>query len=332
MTEEHPFAQYIRILGKGKKGARDLTEDEARDAMGMILRGEVQPIQLGAFLMLMRVKEESPEELAGFVRAVREQLTMPNDAPAVRLDWSSYAGKRRQLPWFILCALLLADNGVTVFMHGTEGHTEGRVYTRETLETLGLPVASDLAEAAQHLRQSNFAYLPLEQLCPPLFEMIQLRPLLGLRSPVHTLSRMLNPFQAPYLVQGIFHPSYRDTHQHAALLLGQPHMAVLKGEGGEIERNPDQPCVLKSVHDGQLSEEEWPAMFAGPRHLKDETMDVRRLARVWRGEEDDEYGVATIIGTVAIALRLMGKAASIAEAEAQARALWDARRTDRLAA
>lgn len=332
MTEEHPFAQYIRILGKGKRGARDLTEEEAFEAMGMIMRGEVQPMQLGAFLMLMRVKEESPEELAGFVRAVRGQLRMPPNAPAVQLDWSSYAGKRRQLPWFILTALLLADAGVTVFMHGTEGHTEGRVYTRETLEALGLPVATSLDEAASHLAQNNFAYLPLQYLCPVLYEMIGLRPLLGLRSPVHTLSRMLNPFEAPYLVQGIFHPGYRDIHQHAARLLDQPHMAVLKGEGGEIERNPDQPCLVKSVHHGELSEEEWPALFAGPRHLKDETMDVTRLATVWCGDDEDEYAAAAITGTAAVALKLMGRAASIKEAEAQAQALWAARRRDRFEA
>ena len=69
---EHPFAEYIRILGKGKKGSRPLTQDEAYQAMKMILAEDVLPIQLGAFLMLMRVKEETPEELAGFVLAARE--------------------------------------------------------------------------------------------------------------------------------------------------------------------------------------------------------------------------------------------------------------------
>ncbi|MBR9883045.1 MAG: glycosyl transferase, partial [Oceanospirillales bacterium] len=49
MAQEHPFAQYVRILGKGKKGSRSLTRDEARDAMGMILDGGIRPEQLGAF-------------------------------------------------------------------------------------------------------------------------------------------------------------------------------------------------------------------------------------------------------------------------------------------
>ncbi len=66
---EHPFAQFVRILGKGKRGARDLTREEAREAMGMLLDEKVEDTQLGAFLMLLRHKEESAEELAGFTEA-----------------------------------------------------------------------------------------------------------------------------------------------------------------------------------------------------------------------------------------------------------------------
>ena len=72
--EEHPFAQFVRALGKGKRGARNLTGEEAREAMGMLLDGRVEDAQLGAFLMLLRHKEESAEELAGFTLALRERL------------------------------------------------------------------------------------------------------------------------------------------------------------------------------------------------------------------------------------------------------------------
>ena len=74
---EHSFAEFIKILGKGKKGSRPLSQDEAYRAMKMILADQVEPIQLGAFLMLMRVKEETPEELAGFVQASRESFVIP---------------------------------------------------------------------------------------------------------------------------------------------------------------------------------------------------------------------------------------------------------------
>lgn len=318
---EHPFAEFIKILGKGKKGSRPLTQDEAYRAMKMIMAGEVQAIQLGAFLMLMRIKEETPEELAGFGLAAREFFKLPASAPQVDLDWSSYAGKRRHLPWFLLSTFLLAENGIKVFMHGAGGHTEGRIYTEEVLAVLGIQSATSFAEAAQQLEQHNFSYLPLHYFCPQLADIIELRPLMGLRSPVHTLVRLLNPFNASHSIQGIFHPSYRAVHQQAALLLGQQNMAVLKGEGGETERNPDMECLVQSVINGELQDEHWPALFA-QRHVKAESLEPQQLISQWQGATEDEFATATIIGTAAVALKLLGKAETQQQAQQLATDYW----------
>lgn len=331
MSSPHPFARFIQILGRGKSLTRALTVEEAQEAMSMILAGEVLPEQLGAFLMLLRIKEESPAEIAGFVLAARQAMPLPSPLPKADLDWSSYAGKRRQLPWFILSAKLLARNGVRILMHGAEGHTAGRVYTREVLARLGIPVATSFSEAAAHLGQRNFAYLPLEHISPELARLINLRPILGLRSPVHTLSRMLNPFAAPVMLQGIFHPGYMAIHQGAALLLGQPHMAVFRGEGGEIERRPNKPCEVLTVHEGTLAEERWPALLPEPRQPSDD-MELDRLPAVWRGGVTDEYGEAAITGTLAIALKALGRARNQEEAQSLAESLWAARDRSSLSA
>ena len=322
--EEHPFAQYVRILGKGRKGSRGLTQEETREAFRMILNDEVTPEQLGAFLMLMRVKEETPEEVAGATLAVRDFISTPDNAPVIDLDWSSYAGKKRQLPWFLLSTLTLADNGVRIFMHGASGHTNGRVYTKNVLTNLGLEPCTSLEQACDEITQNNFAYLDIEHLCPKLHTVIELRPFLGLRSPVHTIARMINPFNAQYVMQGIFHPGYQPTHQEAAILLQQPHLAVIKGDGGEIERNPDMECLVQNVHNGNMSDEKWPAMFKR-RHVKDEEMDPIRLGKLWRGEIEDEYASAAVIGTLAITLKLMGRADTQQDAEKLAAEMWQNR-------
>jgi anthranilate phosphoribosyltransferase len=318
---EHPFAEYIRILGKGKKGSRPLTQDEAYQAMKMILTGEVLPIQLGAFLMLMRVKEETPEELAGFVLAARESCNLAGSGAQIDLDWSSYAGKRRHLPWFLLSALLLADNGIKVFMHGAGGPSANRLYTEDMLAYLGLQSARSIEHSMQQLKEQCFSYLPLAKFCPKLHEIIELRPILGLRSPVHTLVRLLNPFVAPCSIQGIFHPGYRPVHQQAAALLKQPHAAVLKGEGGETERNPDMDCLVQSVHNGELSDENWPALFTH-RHIKSDQLDPKQLALIWQGAVQDDFAEASITGTAAIALKLLGKAYSQEQAIHLAADFW----------
>lgn len=321
--EEHPFAPFVRILGKGKNGSRDLTLDEARTAMGMILRGDIHPEQLGAFLILLRVKEETPEEVAGFVRAIREFIHYPAVAEA-DLDWSSYAGKRRHSPWYVLSALLLANHGIRVCMHGAEGHTAGRMYTSEVLEHLGIRTSNTLNDGRTQIQQKNFCYLPLQAISQRLKDIIELRPLLGLRSPVHTVGRMINPLRAPYSIQAIFHPGYQKIHQNAAQVLGETHMAVFKGEAGEVERNPDTECTVSSYNNGELFDEVWPPLF-GKRHMKEETLRPERLPLIWRGDEQDEYAEAAIIATAAIALRLMEKAKSPADAMQQATAMWQTR-------
>ena len=325
MTEEHPFAKYVRIIGKGPNLSRPLTNDEMYEAASLIMKGEIQPLQLGAFLCILRMRTEVPEEGEGFVRAVRDTLELPPTLPAVDLDWSSYSGKKRQLPWYLLAALLLADNGVRIFMQGTEGHTPDRIYSRVVLEFLGVTIAGSLTEAAEQITAHNFAYIPLAKLSPTLQDIIDLKPVLGLRTPVNTFGRMINPFAAPYELQTVFHPNYRDVHRDTAKLLGQPHMAVFKGEGGEAERRPHKSVQVQYLHDGVLSEEDWPALLPEESVKVDEDMDLSRLKRVWSGSEDDTYGSAAISGTIAIALRLMQRAATPDEAIDQARQMWASR-------
>lgn len=301
--DEHPFAQYVRILGKGRRGSRSFTQEEAYHAMRMILSDEVEDVQLGAFLMLLRVKEESSEELAGFVQAVKEHLNVQTTVTP-DLDWSSYAGKRRHLPWFVLSVLLLADNDYKVFMHGASGHTIGRIYTESVLNYLDLPVTTDFQSAEQALNQHNFCYLPLSSFCPTLHKIIELRNTLGLRSPVHSLSRLINPLNAPNVVQGIFHPGYNPVHQKAGQLLGYEKLAVIKGEGGEIERNPDAKVEVRSSINDQLVEEVWPPLFE-QRHVRPDELDIDLLPKLWKGQIQDEYAEMAVIGTTAFALRLM---------------------------
>lgn len=320
--DEHPFAQYVRILGRGRNLTRSFTIEEAEAAMALILRGEVLPEQLGAFLMLLRVKEEEGAEIAGFVRAARKQFELPADRPDVDIDWSSYAGKRRQLPWFLLAALLLAQNGMRIFMHGAEGHTPGRLYTRETLEALGIPAAHSLAEAADHIRARNFAYLPLADLSPRLHEIIELRPIMGLRSPVHTIARMLNPFGAPLTVQGIFHPNYMDIHQQAAVLLEENNMVVFRGEGGEIERRPGKLTETRYVRDGEAGSEDWAPIIDDAVQPTDPEMDIARLKAIWTGEAEDAYAEAAITGTLAIVLKSWHGYGSTDKAQRAAEELW----------
>lgn len=316
---EHPFAQFVRILGKGKRGARGLTREEAREAMGMLLDGKVEQTQLGAFLMLLRHKEESPEELAGFTEAVRQRVQAP--PIAVDLDWPSYAGKKRHLPWFLLAAKCLAKNGVRILLHGGGAHTAGRLYTEQVLEQVQIPLCRDWASVASALDEHCIAFIPLQDWAPRLQHMIDLRNTLGLRSPIHSLARVLNPLGARCGLQSIFHPGYQAVHREASRLLGDTAI-VVKGDGGEIEINPDATSHLYGTAHGEDWDEEWPQLSA-QHHVKPASLDLQHLLAVWRGEARNSYGELALVSSMALALRGLGQTRE--DAFTQAQHWWDQR-------
>lgn len=317
---EHPFAQFVRILGKGKRGARNMTREEAREAMGMLLDGKVEDTQLGAFLMLLRHKEENAEELAGFTEAFRQRNSAPSIA--VDLDWPSYAGKKRHLPWYLLSAKALADNGIRILLHGGGAHTAGRMYSEQLLQLLDIPPCGDWEQVAKALDERQLAFIPLGAWAPQLQRMIDLRNTLGLRSPIHSLARILNPLKARCGLQSIFHPGYQAEHREASRLLGD-HAIVIKGEGGEIEVNPDGICHLYGTTEGEAWDEEWPAL-SDLRHVKPNSLDASHLVAVWSGKRMDDYGLLAIRSTMALALRGLGMEREKALAEADR--IWAARK------
>lgn len=316
---EHPFAQFVRILGKGKRGARNLTREEAREAMGMLLDGKAEDTQLGAFLMLLRHKEESAEEMAGFAEAVRERLQAP--AIAVDLDWPSYAGKKRHLPWFLLAAKALANSGVRILLHGGGAHTAGRLYSEQVIELLQIPLCRSWGEVEHALQEQQLAFIPLGDWMPQLQRMIDLRNILGLRSPIHSLTRILNPLAARCGLQSIFHPGYQAVHRAASQLLGDTAL-VIKGDGGEVEINPDATSHLYGTANGVNWDEDWPPLSA-QRHVKPASLQPEHLQAFWRGEVEDAYGRLAVLSSMAMALRGLGMPREEAFKQAQQR--WDAR-------
>ncbi len=324
ITEDQKrIAAFVATLGRGPGRSRALTRVEAREALALILAGRADPHQVGAFLMLLRYRGEDAEEIAGLVDAARAEAGIDTVPPWADLDWPSYgAGRTRGAPWFLLAALSLAASGVRVLMHGTNQFTSG-IPVAEGLAALGTEPAASLAEARAQISARNFAYLPLAVLSPRLSELLMLRRLLGLRSPLNTAARLLNPANAPCGVDGVFHPPYVDVHLGAAHAMGRERLLVLKGGGGEAERKPFKPVTAQLYWGGTATEIVFPATGeAGDEEDTDET--VRLFAAVWRREAHRRRAEATVKATLAAALvALAGR--DLAGAESEASRLWDKR-------
>lgn len=330
MSEDHPFAQYVRALGKGPNMWRDLSFQEAKDGMSMILQGEAEPLQIGAFLLLLRRKGETGAEFAGMAAAAKEMFKPVSASPKIDFDWPSYADRHRQQPWFVLAALLLADQGYKILMHGIEGYTDGYAPTRPALELLNIPQASTLSDAAKQLESDNLVYVGLEKFCPQAQELFELRPYLGVRTAINTFARDLNPLNATCQMQGVFHPPYKEGHLQTAQILGVPNAMIFKGGGGEVMRNPMKPARVDALLNGEVQELIWPALTKETLYKwREENLDPDQILKLWRGELALEVPILGIIGTLAIALKMKQPNASLEALDLQAQQIWQNRDLDR---
>ncbi len=325
------FAEFTRIIGRGPTLSRPLTRDEAAEAMRLVLNDEVDPVQLGGFLLVLRQRGETAPELAGFVDAVRARLGGRSALATTAIpdiDWPCYADHHRQQPWFVLSALLLAEQGYKVLMHGIDGEHHACAPTRPVLRALGITPAASLDQAGTRLISENLVYVGLEDVTPEVERLFHFKPLLGVRSVANTFVRDINPLGAANVMVGVVHAPYRPVHQETLGLLGQENAAIFKGVGGEAQRNPYKSVQVAKLVDGAHSIEDWPALLSGEAFLwREEDLSVDRITRLWRGEFSHPAAETAIISTAAIALHMIDGSLSRNNALESARAMWQARRT-----
>ncbi|MEO7127333.1 MAG: DNA-binding protein YbiB, partial [Rhodoferax sp.] len=196
--------QYLKEIGRGKDSARALSRAQAADLFGQLLDGTVTDLEVGAFCLAMRIKGETPTEMAGFLDATEARLNkLPATArPMVVLP--SYNGARKLPLLTPLLALLLAREGLPVLVHGTATE-DNRVYTLKVLETLDVPVQV----AINPIVPGEVAFVPTRLLCAGLQRLLDVRRAVGLRNPAHSLVKLMNPCAGPSLIVGSYtHPEY----------------------------------------------------------------------------------------------------------------------------
>ena len=298
------LAPFVQIVARGKGRARPMTFDEAKEAMTLILEGNTAPEAVGALLMVMRLRGETAEEIAGFTAALR--IHVQGALPPADIDWPCYAaGRSRGTPLFLLSARLVAMAGYRVSMHGWNSHQSKAASVRDALDWVGPDVRYD----------------PLERLCPEAFDLLNLRDVLGLRSCFNTVLRMWNPSGALVSVQGVFHPSYRGLQSEAAKIIGGQDLVVIKGGGGEFERHPAKDIAIYGWRNGAFLNDVAPALLDEKRRLH-EVGTAHDLGALWCGTSMDVFAVATITGTAAIALWALKAADTLEAAQDKANALW----------
>ena len=241
--------QFITKVGKGQKRTKDLTWDEAKEAMRSIVESQATPGQIGAFLMAMRMKTESISELAAFTSAIRQYvppLAIPT--PTEVVDVPLYGEKHDTCHAIIASALIASAAGATILLHGTSNPAAASTVP-DILKYLGITISQPIDQVTEY----KFGYLDLENYHPPLAQLLELRQDFGVQNLAHQVARMLNPARAASQVIGISHPPYLDKIIEALNMLGTSRAMVLQGVEGIPELSISSVTPVRELRNGHIA-------------------------------------------------------------------------------
>lgn len=254
------ISAYIKVIGRGKDGARPLTAEQAHDLMSQLLAGQVTDLEVGAFCLAMRIKGEEVNELDGFVRATLAHCLPIPSSPSGVVLLPSYNGARKLPNLTPLLALQLAKQGVSVLVHGPR-HDPTRVTTAQVFDALGLPTATSAQDVQEAWQAGRPAFMDIATLCPPLAKLLDVRWTIGLRNPGHTVAKLLDPIVATegsrtMRVVNHTHPEYAIS-LNAYLKHAQANALLMRGTEGEPvadpRRQPRFDVFIHGLRDEKLS-------------------------------------------------------------------------------
>lgn len=255
-----PFAAapFIKEIGRGKKGARSISREDAYRLYEAMLDGRVSDLEMGGLMLAMRIKGESVDEIAGFLDAAEqsfEKLPAPSGdfAPVVI---PSYNGSRQMPNLTPLLAILLAQRGVPVLIHGVTTDP-GRVTTAEILRELGFSFAQSIDEAMRGFARREPVFMPIEVLAPRMARLLALRRILGVRNSTHTLVKIMQPFSGPALrLTSYTHPEYLEmltAYFSTAVPTERGDAFLMRGTEGETVANAKRAQQISWFHDHQCT-------------------------------------------------------------------------------
>jgi len=233
--------------------------------MQEVLDGAITDVEIAAFVGALAARGETPEELAGFVDAMRSAVTSIPLTPEERsllVDTCGTGGDAsRTFNISTASALVAAAAGASVAKHGNRAITS-QTGSADVLEALGIPVGLEPEEAAVHLRRHRFAFLHAPSLHPAMKAVMPVRRALGVRTVFNLLGPLTNPAGAAAQVMGVYSQHAVVLVAEAMALLGTRHAFVVHGTAenpdgthrGLDEISISGPTHIAEVHHGVVSQ------------------------------------------------------------------------------
>jgi anthranilate phosphoribosyltransferase len=317
---------YLHRVSSGE----NLSAEEAREAMLAILEGESSTAQIAAFLVALRMKGETPEELLGFARGMREKgarvETCPDSGPL--LDTCGTGGDGgRTFNISTIAALVVAGAGVRVAKHGNRSMTS-TCGSADLLEEFGVRLLTTPEAVAHSIREVGIGFMFAPAFQPAMKHAQPARVELKMRTVFNLLGPLVNPAGATRQLIGA--PSVKVAELMAGALaqLGTERAFVVHGSDGLDEVSSTASTQVFEVHEGRVRKFVWtPADFG---------VEAARLSDLAGGDRSANRRIATeilegqrgprrdiVLVNAAAALLAAGVADQVADAMRQAERALD---------
>lgn len=314
---------FIATVAAGKA----LSFAEAEQAFTIIMEGRATPAQIAAFLVALRMRGESVDEIAGAASVIRSKA-LPIKAPAGAMDIVGTGGDGAgTLNISTAIALVTAGCGVPIAKHGNRAMSS-QTGTADVQTQLGINILADFTHVERCLREANFGFL----LAPRHHESFKyvgpVRAEIGIRTVFNILGPLCNPAGVKRLLLGVYAPEWVRPMAETLAKLGCEKAWVVHGAGGLDELStlgPNKVCVVTGTEVSEI--EVLPEQAGLPRttldQLKggDSTYNAARLSALLDGAHD-AYRDIVLFGAAA-ALLIAGKVQDLPEGVSMARAAID---------
>ena len=233
---------------------KPLARSEARAVMDEIMRGEATPAQIGGFLVALRSKGETADEITGCAEAMRDHVRTVRPDRDDLVDTAGTGGDgAHTINISTAAALVAAAAGAAVAKHGNRA-VSSACGSADVLEALGFALEQEPQRIAKSIDELGFGFLFAPSHHPAMRHAAGVRRELGTRTVFNVLGPLTNPAGARAQVVGVYSPDLVRTIADVLVHLGAHRAYVVHGAGGIDELSPVGPNLVAEVVDGEVSE------------------------------------------------------------------------------
>jgi len=316
-----------KILEKLLDG-NHLTKEESRKYMEEMIKGNVSPHQVTAFMVGLKMLGENPDEILGMVEAMRKQAKVEIHITEPLLDTCGTGGDGiGTINVSTAAALIAAAGGIKVAKHGNRA-VSGKSGSADVLEAMGIPIQYALTDLEKVLREENIAFLYAPIFHQGMKHAAPSRKELGIRTVFNLLGPLSNPLHAEYQVMGVYHQDLTEPLAEVLKGLGVKRALIVAGLDGMDEITITTKTKITELNDGKINTsymepEQFGISKSSIEQLRGGTPqeNAEDLLQIFQGKKGAKRDLILI--NAGAGFYVMGKAVSIAQGIEMARDLID---------